>query len=77
VGGDGVKRRAVPSQLKATQATAWHMVGDGGVKRRAVSRQLLQEARRTARRMVEDDGVKQVDCFNLTVARSVYCRLST
>jgi len=41
VANDGVKRRAVPSQLQATQATAWRMVANDGVKRRAVPSQLF------------------------------------
>jgi len=51
---DGVKRRAVPSQLlQEALHIARRMVEASGVKRRAVPRQLLQEARHIARRMVE------------------------
>ena len=34
------KKRAVPSQLKATRATVWRMAGANGAKKKAASRQL-------------------------------------
>jgi hypothetical protein len=59
VGDDGVKRRAVSSQLcQEARHTAWRMVGDDGVKRWAVPSQ-LKATRAPAWHMVGDDGVKR------------------
>jgi hypothetical protein len=50
---DGVKRRAVSSQLQATRAPARHMVEDDAARSPAVPRQLVPAVNLSAWRMVE------------------------